>query len=95
MLVISVQLLYDVIHQVDHEKGQNRQIQANSDCQGHNGTDALYAYKFAFQLRFKSCIYGIKPAVRGVNKIQSFCYLHTQGHHKLHKRPRRFPLFSF
>ena len=33
------QLLYDVIHQVDHKMGPNRQIQANSDCQGHNETD--------------------------------------------------------
>ena len=39
MLVVIVQLLYDVIHQVDYETGRNRQIQADSDCQGHNGTD--------------------------------------------------------
>ena len=38
MLVIMVQLLYNVIHQVDYQIGQNRQIQANTDCQGHNGT---------------------------------------------------------
>ena len=39
MLVVMVQLLYDVIHQVDYKIGQNRKIQANSDCQGHDGTD--------------------------------------------------------
>ena len=39
MLVVIIQLLYDVIHQVDYLIGQNRQIQTNSDCQGHNGTD--------------------------------------------------------
>ena len=39
LLVVEVQLLYDVIHQVDYYTEQNRQIQANSDCQGHNGID--------------------------------------------------------
>ena len=39
VLVGIVQFLYDVIQQVDYEIGQKRQIQANSDCQGHNGTD--------------------------------------------------------
>ena len=34
-------------------------------------------------------------AVGGVNKTQYSCYLYTQNYHKLHKRPRRFPLFSF
>ena len=38
-LVVIVRFLYDVIHQVDYSIGQNRQIQANSDCEGHNGTD--------------------------------------------------------
>ena len=39
MLVVIVQLLYYAIHQVDYQTGQNRQIQASSDCQGHSGTD--------------------------------------------------------
>ena len=39
MLVVIIQLLYDVIHQFDYEIGPNRQIQANYDRQGHNGTD--------------------------------------------------------
>ena len=34
-----VQFLDDVIHQVDYLIGQNRQMQVNCDCQGHNGTD--------------------------------------------------------
>ena len=39
MLVVILQLLYDVIHQVDYSTGQKSQIQANSDSQEHNGTD--------------------------------------------------------
>ena len=39
VLVFRVQLIYGVIHQVDYQIGQNRQIQSNCDCQGHNGTD--------------------------------------------------------
>ena len=50
VLVVTVQTLYDAIHQVDQigqkrqihqvdQIGQKRQIQANSDCQRHNGTD--------------------------------------------------------
>ena len=39
MLVVIVQLLYYAIHQVDYLIGQTRQIQANSDCQGHDGTN--------------------------------------------------------
>ena len=27
------------MHEVDYQIGQNRQIQANSDCQSHSGTD--------------------------------------------------------
>ena len=63
VLVVIVQL-YDIIHQ------------ANSDYQGHNGTDInpLYEYKFVFQLPFKSCIYGTKLAIGGVNRIRFSCY---------------------
>ena len=39
VLVVRVQLLNNVTHQADYWIGQNRRIQANSDCQGHNGTD--------------------------------------------------------
>ena len=39
MLIVIVQLLYDVIHQVDYLIRQKRQIEASSDCQEHNGTD--------------------------------------------------------
>ena len=39
MLVVLVHLRYDVTHQVDYEIGQKGQIQDDSDCQRHNGTD--------------------------------------------------------
>ena len=39
MLAVIVQLLYDIIHQVDYSVGQNRPIEANSDCQGRKRTD--------------------------------------------------------
>ena len=55
--------------------------QANSDCQGH--------------IPSKSCIGGMKPVVGGVNKTQFSCYLYTQGYHKLHRQPRKMPLFLF
>ena len=70
MLVVIVQLLYDVIHQADYLIGQNRQIEANSDSQEHNGTDINrpVCVQVSIQLSFKSCINGIKPAVGGINK---------------------------
>ena len=38
MLVVKVQFL-NVIYQVDYYNWTKRQIQANSDCPEHNGTD--------------------------------------------------------
>ena len=44
-------------------------IRANSDFQGHNGTEITY--KFTLLLPFKSCIDGMKLAVGGANKTRS------------------------
>ena len=46
MLVVIVQLRYDVTHQVDYQVGQNRQIQANSDCQGRIKKRAAHSENF-------------------------------------------------
>ena len=96
--IVLVQLLYDVIHQVDYQIGQNRQIQANSDCQGHNGTDinCPVCVQVFILITFKICIIiWYEAGSRGSKQDTVFCYLYTQGFIKLHKRPRRFPLFSF
>ena len=39
MLVVMVQLRFDVIIKLIIKLDINRQIQANSDCNGHKGTD--------------------------------------------------------
>ena len=95
VLVLVVQLLY-VIHQIDYLTGQNRQIQANSDCQGHNGTDinCLACVQVCILI---TCLKKLNERYEADNRESKqdtvFCYLYTQGCHKIHKRPRRFLVF--
>ena len=79
MLVIMVPLLYHVRYQVDYEIGQNRPIQANSDCQGHDGIDinCLVCIRVCILITFKK--------VHNYGEVNKTDYLYTQGYHKLQK----------
>ena len=73
MLFIKVQFLC-VIHQI----GQKRQIEANSDCPEHNGTDINRPV--CVQVGILICLPKVaKMVYRGVNMTQFSCYLYTQG----------------
>ena len=74
MLVVIVQLLYDVIHQADYQIEQKRQIQANSGSQRQwSRQKPLY-----MRTSSKRCIHGMKPAVRGVNKTVFLLSVYTR-----------------
>ena len=75
MLVVKVQFLY-VIHQVDY--WTKKQIEANSDCPEHNGTDINrpVCVQVGILIAFQKLQ---RWYVGGVNMTQFSCYLYIQG----------------